>query len=111
MPKNFLVVVWILCISCNNRKTTEPTKFDTLRKNIIGAWGGLGEDGPVWQINSDSIYYFDRKKSYPYKLYNDSFLIFFPDHAALLHSVSIIQDTLIFYGSENIKTFAYRFKK
>jgi hypothetical protein len=103
-----------MVLSCNTQDGSEidkkPNKFDSLKNNIIGLWGGLGEDSPVLEIRADSIYYFQKSASYLYKLYKDSLVIYFPDHSAVLKDVSVYKDTLIFKDNMDFKTYAYRFK-
>ncbi len=111
MPlKTILLLVLIFALSCNNSQTTNDTKFDGLQTKIIGLWGGLGEDSPVWQIKKDSIYYFEEKKSYACRLDDGSLSINYNGRTFFLKDISVIEDTLIFYDEHNIKTFAYRFR-
>jgi hypothetical protein len=96
--------------SCGHDDSTHhASKIDSLRKNIVGLWGGLNEDRPYWNIRLDSIYYYQEGKAYKYNLYEDSLVIQFPDHFASLNHINVIADTLAFYIDVG-KVYAYRFK-
>ena len=90
-------------------RTHHTSKIDSLRKNIVGLWGGLNEDRPVWNIGLDSIYYYQQGKAYKYKLYEDSLVIQFPDHVYSLQGINVIADTLEFHDEVG-KIYAYRTK-
>lgn len=84
--------------------------YDSLRKNIIGKWGGSHEF-PVLDIRLDSIYYYDRDSSYPYKLHGDTLLVNFPDRdiISIFGIVSIKKDTLMLKDTGfNQTTYAFR---
>jgi len=96
-------------VSCGNHgHQSASQKGDALRNNILGLWGGLNEDSPVWKITADSIYYFQEGKTYPYTLYVDSLVIRFPDHLYSLKHITVIGDTMVF-KDEVGKMYAYRF--
>ena len=96
--------------SCSNYERHHSTsKIDSLRKKIIGLWGGQNEERPVLNIGLDSIYYFQEKKAYKYKLYEDSLVIQFPDHFTSLRDINVIADTLVFRIDVG-KVYAYRSK-
>ena len=85
------------------------TKQDSLQKSLIGRWGSLDEEQPGWEINSDSIYYFEEQQSYPCKLIGDSLMIYYKAGPFYLGDISVIEDTLIFYH-HFAKLYAYRKK-
>jgi hypothetical protein len=85
------------------------TKQDSLQKVIIGQWGGLDEEQPVWEIDTDSIYYFGEQQSYPCKLLGDSLMVYYKAGPFYLRDISVIEDTLLFYNDLG-KVYAYRKK-
>jgi hypothetical protein len=84
---------------------------DCLRDSLIGQWGELNSK-PVWNIQKDSIYYFGRSIAYPYKIINHDFVIYFPDHSAVLRSIRVDNDTMFFFlKGDPLLVKAYRIKK
>lgn len=84
---------------------------DSLKINLIGKWGGLGESTPVWNIMPDSIYYYDRSTAYPYKILNGDFIIYLPESKGVLRHVTVIKDTMSFLDEQNNTIKGYRFTK
>lgn len=101
----------VCTMGCNNPNAKLSSNNDNLGEKIIGLWGGLEENEPVWKITPDSIYYFSEQKSYSYKLYRDSLEVNYKEGPFYLWNLSVIQDTLIFFDYLGIKTFAYRKRK
>ena len=99
--------------SCDHTVSTDMngSARDSLKNRIIGYWGGMGEDSPVWEITADSIYYFNVKTSYPYKLFQDSLVISFPDHSASLPFITVISDTIKWKNIFGSSMYGYRFAR
>ena len=101
-------------IACNqyDKRNISPKKMtidDSLKIELIGKWGGLGENTPVWKIGPDSIYYYDQSTSYPYKILNGDFIIdFFSSKGTLKHMV-VIKDTMYYLDEQGIMIRGYRF--
>lgn len=110
-----ICVLYILFFSCNNNSsnklTKQLTKIDSLKNTLIGQWGGPGENSPVLEINVDSIYYFEEKKSYPYKIFDSDLVIERLESKGVLRNISVTEDTLTFYDEQGLITKGYRFKK
>ncbi len=103
----------ILFTGCNNPEVDDKsakiyTKVDTLKNKMIGRWGGLGEDSSVWEIRIDSIYYFQQRKTYPYKMLNNDLIIDRKESKGILRNISVIADTMTFYTEEGIRVSGYR---
>ncbi len=81
-----------------------------MNEKFIGRWGGLGEKIPVWEINKDSIFYFERSTYYHYKLNNNNMEIDFPEGKGTLKNIRVIKDTLFFLDEGGEIVYAYRFK-
>jgi hypothetical protein len=100
--KYFWLISSYLVVSCNNQTPNEvesnkPTTIDLLSTKLIGEWGGLNSDIPVWEITSDSIYYFNENKTYHYRITEGAMVIDRTDEKLTFSNISIIADTLIFY--------------
>ena len=107
------VLIWSSCKETSNKRNTNSESIsseDSLKNTLIGRWGGLGENRPVFDIKKDSIYYFKRNAAYPYKIVNNNFLIDLPETVGILNNVSVAKDTLFFYDEQGILTKGYRFK-
>ncbi len=109
-------MIFIFSISCNIKRAkdgvlTGLTKADSLHTKLIGEWGSLGEDNPVWEFKQDSIYYFDRKQSYPYKIIGNDIIIELPESEGHLRNMSVIKDTMTFYDTPGMPIKGYRFKQ
>ncbi len=118
--KLILVIILTLILGCYHVKTNgeeNPDNINLLRARLIGKWGGPGEKGPVWKFSRDSIYYYERDCSYPYKLNGDTLNVKFPDRSSItvFGKISVTKDTLklIQYDQRyqrNILVKGYRFK-
>jgi hypothetical protein len=102
---------FVIVFSCKNQEVKNQSAARSAENSIVGLWGGPNENSPVWEIKTDSIYYFEQKKSYKYKISEDSLLIYFPDHIGVLYHIYPTGDTLIFYNEVGYKIRAIRFKK
>jgi hypothetical protein len=112
--KKAALIAFIFLTACNARTSSNSrekklTKEDSLRLTIIGPWGGPGEDSPVFKITTDSIYYFQHKRSYPYEIVDKDLLIQFPDSKAVLKNIFVVNDTLNFEDEQGLKIKGYRF--
>ena len=106
--KRIVILILIFCISCNsphsnNVVTKNFSKADTLKSLLIGEWGGLGEDSPVWKFSEDSIYYFQEKRSYAYKVLNNDLVIKRDESEGILKNISVKKDTMTFEDPPGIK--------
>jgi hypothetical protein len=114
--KYVIIIISLIFISCNDNPSykTSPAKNnfkeDTLKPKLIGLWGGLGEDVPVWEIKSDSIYYFEQSAAYPYKIIDNDLIIDYPQSLTVLKDIYVINDTLFFLDEQGVVTRGYRFK-
>ena len=113
--KRTLYLFFIFSIGCNSKTSsdvvlTQLTKTGSLKAALIGRWGGLGEDNPVWEFKQDSVYYFDRKQSYPYTIIGNDIVIKLPESEGHLLNMCIIKDTMTFYDEPGIPIKGYRFK-
>lgn len=115
--KIICITFFLFLISCNrngpnNAKKTRDTQVDTLKTTILGQWGGFGESSAVLEIRTDSIYYLEEKKAYPYTIIGKDLIIKRPESIAILRNISIVEDTMTFTvnGEQGQTTYAYRFK-
>lgn len=112
----FIPLIGLLLMSCNlNQNSTqeEPSKFsciDSLKVNLLGQWGGLKEDSPVWDIRKDSIYYFERSAAYPYRILDHNMIIDLPGSKGILKNISVVKDTMYFLDEQGGLIKGYRFK-
>lgn len=107
----------IFFISCQehfnskNQYVKKITPEDSLKETLVGQWGGLGEDSPVWEIKKDSIYYFQRSTAYAYRILNGDFLISFPEATGIFKKIYVVKDTLFFLNEQGGLIKGYRFTK
>jgi hypothetical protein len=111
----FFIALIIIACNQNEIKNTTVKKLtadDSLKIELIGKWGGMGEDTPIWDIRPDSIYYYDRSTAYSYKILNSDFIIDLPESKGVLKHVSVIKDTMFFLDEQaNTPIKGYRFPK
>lgn len=120
----FLFSLPILLFSCQEKKADhenaegvatkahveiKPVTVDPLRMKLLGLWGG--KDGPIWEIKTDSIYYFNESKAYPYKLINGDFVIYRTNITGTLWNISVSGDTLKFDDEQGLPVRGYRCRK
>ena len=113
--KFFYILTLLYFGSCDTQKTHSRTedklnKADSLKSRLLGKWGGLGEDSPVWEIKLDSIYYYQENKSYPYQIMENDLVIERGGSSGILSDISVVEDTLNFYDEQGLSIKAYRFK-
>lgn len=114
--KTIYLLLLLLIVSCNGdpmvKKNTsqESPITDSLKTTIIGRWGGLGEKYPVLEIRKDSIYFFDRKESFPYTISKGNLIIGFPDSKVALINIHVKGDTLFSEDEKGFITKGYRFR-
>lgn len=112
---NFRHVLFpIFLLSCNSQDHKNFTKntitVNSLKNNLLGSWGGLGESIPVLEIGIDSIYYYQEKKAYPYKVVDRNLIIERTESKGVLRNISVIEDTMIFYDEQGLLIKGYRFR-
>ena len=112
--KSIFFTIVILFISCNEGSTSKSklsnTNFnDTLKMKLIGKWGDT--KNAMWDIRWDSIYYFERSESFPYKILNNDLIIYPPESKGILRNIRVIKDTLFFLDEEGSTIKGYRFKE
>ncbi|HQX72915.1 MAG: hypothetical protein KBF82_14495 [Chitinophagaceae bacterium] len=106
-----IIIVTVFTIySCKENRNHEKNGTHSLKQKLIGKWGGLDESSPVLQFTVDSIYYFDRNKTYSYQINNNDIIINFPENKGILKNVSVVIDTMIFYDDLPEPVKAFRFK-
>lgn len=85
-----------------------PPPKNELNNAIIGKWGGLGEERPVWEITNDSFYFKVTSKVTTYEIFKNDVIIHNPEMTTVLSNVRIIGDTLLFrdkMGDMEIRVF------
>ena len=113
--KLILFAAILSLLSCtdasSNKKRARETKTDSLRLQLIGKWGGLGEDSPVWEITADSIHFFGAGETFPWKLSGADLIINRNGPSLIFSKVSVIRDTMIFFNEDTSASISsYRFK-
>ena len=117
MKTNFVILLLII-VSCQNKESTSNriSRQDSFKSSLIGKWGGLNEDKPIWKITHDSIYYYEQNQSYLYSIVGNDLVIYLGKNHPSLKNISVNQDTLFFYLKANVEkdvyilTKAYRYK-
>jgi hypothetical protein len=109
MKSNFILLLYftlpIVFSNCSNAK--HPPGKDSVelyvRLRISGDWANA--DGlRIWRINADSIYYYDQKKAFPYRLDSLNFSVK-PDNSdsfKYLGWVRVEKDTLFFTTTDSV---------
>jgi hypothetical protein len=101
----------LLCIiltCCNSSDIPKHTNPNSLQKNIIGKWGGAEGESAIWEIKSDSIYYFEEQKSYACRLSGDSLMVDYKEGTFYLRDITVVNDTMVFYDESGLKISGYR---
>ena len=100
----FISLLFFIACNQHDTKTTPVKKMtadDSLRIKLLGRWGNReAKDRPVWDISPDSIYYYERKTAYHYKIENGDFIIDYSESKFALRHVSVIKDTMFFFDDE-----------
>ena len=111
--KIIFLSIAVLFISCNEQmhSINKLTHEDSLKIELKGQWGGLGEDGAVWDFRKDSIYYYNRSAAYPYKIINRDLIIYLPESKGILKNIRVIKDTLFFLIDQGLTAKAFRFRE
>ena len=109
------ILIFLFFIGCNSQNSNNATakeliKQDSLKTKLLGQWGGLGENNPVWEIKIDSIYYYQHKKAYPYQIVGNALVIELTESKGVLRNISVVVDTMIFYDEQGLRIKGYRFK-
>ena len=108
----FFLIIFVLysCRDVNNSKKKYNNVLVDTSLFLMGKWGGAGENSPVWDIQKDSIYYYQRQKAYPYKYVNGDLIIDLGESKGVLHKVRVVLDTLFFYDEQGNPIRGYRFR-
>lgn len=109
----FFSTLLIFFLSCNNQDSAPTQKNllnDSLKNSLLGKWGGLGENEPVWEIKKDSIYYYEEGKSYYYFILRGDFIIKRLNSSVALKNIHVYKDTLFFLDDQGLTIKGYRFK-
>lgn len=107
-------MVFLIC--CNEQPSLKtkvlnnPSYEDSMKLRLIGQWGGLGENSPVWDIRQDSIYYYNRSAAYPYTILNNDLIIYLPESKGILKNIKLIKDTLFWLDEQGLTVKAFRMK-
>ncbi len=109
------ILTSLFFVSCNIQNSNDVAtkkiiEADRLKIKLLGYWGGLGEDSPVWEIKIDSIYYCQEKKAYPYQIVDKDLVVERPKSKGLLRNISVVEDTMTFYDEQGLAIKGYRFK-
>lgn len=116
---NFLslwLCISLICINLNckrpeKNKVVQISLSDSIRQLIKGKWGE--ENGrAIYEVKEDSIFYFGRDSSFPYKLYGDTLFVKVPevDSPVAWGKMSVVRDTLFIRDIyvENQTTIGFR---
>jgi len=102
--KGVAILILIFCISCNNKQIHNQIVSDSVQSELLGKWGAPNE-APFWNITNDSICYLDTSSEYrgwhSYKIINNDFVIYLPDHTGVLRNIHVIKDTMFFFEDDN----------
>ena len=115
MKNHFIYILFFtLVLSCKAKYhdgvTKNIDKVDSLKNNLLGNWDGLGENDPVLEIKVDSIYYYQEKKAYLYKIINKDLVIYRAASKGILKNLAVVNDTMIFNDEQGMTIKAYKFK-
>jgi hypothetical protein len=111
--KLFFAILAVFIYSCIQKTAPDSGSQlvnDSLKKTLVGKWGGLNESIPIWDIQVDSIYYYDRSKAYSYEIINDDLIINLPGSKGVLKNIFVIKDTVFFLDEQGNQVRGYRFK-
>jgi len=108
------VILWGLgCKDKNSHKISLINQSDSIRLQIKGKWGDQNGRA-IYEIREDSIFYFARDSSFPYKLFGDTLYVKVPeiDTPVAWGKMSVSKDTLFIKDIyvPNQTTFGFRCK-
>jgi hypothetical protein len=100
--KIILIITLYQILGCKNSTETqvkedEIKKIDSLKKTLIGKWGGDDRKFVAWDITKDSIIYPETKKAYKYEIINGDFIFQRDEYLCRLERIQVSGDTLKFY--------------
>jgi hypothetical protein len=78
---------------------------DSLKKSLIGKWGGDSNCG--WEITVDSFHNYEQGKSYPYKIAENDLIVDMGQSQFVLKDVSVKEDTLFFLSRVSMEREIY----
>lgn len=107
--KNSFIICLLIIAACQHKEVAnnKNNRIDSLKKTLIGNWGGFDEDDPIWKITYDSIYAYSENKSYPYSIIETDLVINMNKSYPKLKHISVNKDTLFFYLPANIQETTY----
>ena len=113
ITKNHLIIFLLITAGCQNKEPVkiEITKIDSIKKSLIGKWGGLGESTPVWKITYDSLYKYGENKSYSYIMSGNDLVVGTSEFQFKLKDISVNGDTLYFYTRVSVEEEIYGITK
>ncbi|MGI8634259.1 MAG: hypothetical protein ACR2KZ_02535 [Segetibacter sp.] len=111
--KNTIIICLLVIMGCKDKTQAniEISKTDSFKNSLIGKWGGSEENGCVWEITRDSLYYYDQNKSYPYAIVGNDLVINMGESKPRLKDVSVKRDTLFFYTKVSMEKEIYGLTK
>lgn len=106
------VILWGL--GCKDKyRISLINQSDSIRQQIKGKWGDQNGRA-IYEIREDSIFYFVRDSSFPYKLFGDTLYVKVPeiDTPVAWGKMSVSKDTLFIKDIyvDNQTTFGFRCK-
>ena len=99
----FVLLYFVWGCQTGKTKIIPISKIDSIKNSIIGKWGGLGENEPIWKITSDSIFFYNQKKSYPYEIVNNDLVFDNGMSKSHLKNIKVVQDTLFFEDKASLE--------
>ncbi len=107
--KYWLIIFYILFLnSCNNpiERIENTTSTGSLNLSIQGTWKGFKGE-PIWNIGSDSIFYYSENRSYYYFIHNDGMIVLYKNGPYEFKNIRISKDTL-FFKTGNLNAVAFK---
>lgn len=107
-----LIILYLIgCTESSNKKDNQRKRISSndTAKSIIGKWGGLNEEQPVFEIRKDSIYYYQTDKIFSYTMIGKDLVIDFIESKGVLKKIHREADTLIFEDSNGGVIKGYKF--
>lgn len=111
--KYVYIICFLFIVSCQqNEQISQRTLIlNDFKSNLIGKWGGFDKDTPIWKISTDSIYFYNDKRSYIYKLKDSSLFIEEISNIPMMKNITIDKDTLFFYSRASVDKEVYMLTK